>query len=63
MSSSPIQIFRRSVYGRERTYFVDDKMAASFRELTGRKTADSRDMLVLQGFGLVFEEVIAPVKV
>lgn len=55
-----MQYYRKNVYGNELIYFVDPKFAQHFKNLTGRKTATSRDLAILSEMGMTFTETIQP---
>lgn len=57
-----IEIYRKNVYGVEKTYIKDQKTAVAIGELTGKVTIDARDMKCLEFLGFNFTEVLPPRK-
>lgn len=55
-----IEYYSKNVYGVEKLYIADGKIAEIVRALTGRKTIDARDIQALKSLGLEFKEVIRP---
>lgn len=55
-----IEFYRKSVYGNENIYIVDNELAGTVKSLTGKKTINNSDIKSLESLGCVFSEVIAP---
>ena len=55
-----IEIFRKNVYGLEKIYVKDLRMAGAIRALTGKITIDVKDMANLKFLGFTFLEALPP---
>lgn len=58
--NTPIQFFRREVYGNVLFYIKDPAISCQVAILTGKKTLLPDHKQALESLGLTFEEVLAP---
>lgn len=62
MQKTEIEFYVKEVYGLEKSYVVDPKLAATIGKLTGRKTLLESDFEALKALGFTFKQVLKPAK-
>jgi hypothetical protein len=62
MKNTTIEFYRKEVYGLEKKYVVDPKLAETIQTLTGRKTLLDSDIKALTTLGFTFKEVLKPTE-
>jgi hypothetical protein len=53
-----IQVYVKNVYGKDKTYVKDEKLAAALSQLTGHLTLTDEAKKALESIGFSFEQVL-----